>query len=418
MKTKASLKKTAAEEADENLYDEPDWSKFSVHEPEWSQYPVGLWGLAGVNLQQVTYCQFEPAVRTRIGRGIAKTGFCRLANGDLLVSPFYVDGRDGTPRMTARVKIFRSGDEGKSWTEVSTNGAALLGVEPALQALGDGGVLLLTSHPHGFRVYRSDDEGVSWTMTPIGRAYDDERPHWEYGYWTVRNVLEQPDGSLIMFMSMDASEAKSKWTRTWLFRSGDGGRSWKKSEEAKVWQHDIPMFIEASFLQHSDGRLLAASRICGKPPIDGPMPTGLVRPSERDNESDNFIILTESSDNGLSWNTPRAISNYAEVHGHLLELKDGRILHTYASYHVPYGTLATLSEDVGKTWSLDRPIHLAPSLSCYTGWPTSVQLPDGDIITAYYTTAYQEGEGTCLDHPGKNDGVTEVVRWALPDLCE
>ena len=227
MKDTDSTKDNVHPETGEILYDEPDWSKFSVREPDWSKYPVGLWGLAGVNQQQVAHYQFKPARRVRIGRGIDKAGFCRLANGDLLVSPFYVDGRRRTPDFSCRIKIYRSGDEGRSWQEVSTEGPNLLGVEPALQALGDGGVLLLTSHPHGFRVYRSDDEGVLWTMTRLGRTYDDEKSHWERGYHTVRNVLEQPDGSLILPMSMDAAEAETTWSRTWLYRSIDGGRTWK-----------------------------------------------------------------------------------------------------------------------------------------------------------------------------------------------
>ena len=415
MGNKKKVKKDIEAQAREVLYYEPDWSQFSVHEPEWKKYPQSLWGLAGVNLQQVTHCQFKPARRRRIGRGIEKAGFCRLENVDLLVSPFYVDGRRRTPDFACRIKIYRSCDDRENWIEVPTKGEALLGVEPSLQALRDGGVLLLTAHRGEFLIYRSDDGGVNWTMTAFGLVYDDEKVPFARGYHMVRNVLEQPDGGLIMFMSLDAPRTKPKWTRTWLYRSSDGGRTWKEYKEAKVWEHNMAMFVEASFLQHSDGRLLALSRSCRKPPIDGPMPAGLTSSYERGNEADGFMMLTESNDNGVTWTTPRAITNYGEVHGHLLELEDGRLLHTYASYHIPYGTLATLSEDGGMTWSLDSPIHLAPGLSCYTGWPTSVQLPNGDIITAsYYTTAYQEGEGTCLDHPGKNDGVTEVVTWQLP----
>lgn len=70
--------------------------------------------------------------------------------------------------------------------------------------------------------------------------------------------------------------------------------------------------------------------------------------------------------------------------------------------------------DGGSTWQRDQRVQLAMSLNPYAGWPTSIQLPSGDIITVYAATAYLEGEGVSLTAPGKGDTVAESVRWKLP----
>jgi hypothetical protein len=387
------------------------FSQKGLGEPQWGKYPVMSWGFAGMDLQRVIRFRPKPAVRTMVGPrslGLSKGGICRLANGDLLIAGIYAGE---SPKNV--MKIARSRDGAHTWEMVETKGARLLGKEPGLQVLSDGVLLLLTSHPHGFRVHRSQDSGVTWTVTPIGRTYDDEELHFDPGYHTVRNVLEEPDGSLMMIMSMNGPESGSEWSRTWRFWSHDRGITWQKREEAKIWKFEQVMFGEASFVRLVDGRILAVSRTHLEPPISGPPPAGPTPPHLPINEADNFLMLTESADNGLTWSTPRAISNHAEVHGHLLVLADGRILCTYASYHYPYGVLAMLSEDNGKTWDRKRPIRLAYSLSVYCGWPSSVQLPDGDIVTYYVGSRYREKSANVFV-PGAGDGFSETVRWKLP----
>ena len=376
-------------------------------EPDWSKYPVDLWGFAGMDPNRITVCRHEPAVRTRIGhRGIGKAGLCRLLGGDFLVSPCAADENG-----TMRIKLYRSSDEGGSWSQAQATGSPLLGKEPTLVCLRDGALLLVTDHPHGFRISRSTDEGSTWTTATLGREYADEKPHWEPCFHSSRNILEQADGSLIIFVTFPAALTGTGCSELWLFGSEDQGRSWQKLRRAQSWNLAANMFGEASILPLGDGHLLAASRLSGSPPLDGPPPSG---PKPRGGEADGFMGLMDSHDHGMTWSRPRAITNYAEVHTHLLRLHDGRILNTYASYHIPYGVCATVSEDDGRTFDLAQPIQLALSLNCYTGWPTSVELSGGELLTVYATTAYLEGEGASLDRPGKGDGVAEAVRWHLP----
>lgn len=100
------------------------------------------------------------------------------------------------------------------------------------------------------------------------------------------------------------------------------------------------------------------------------------------------------------------MANTAEVHVYLKELKDGRLLATYANYHLPWRIFAILSADGGGTWDLRHPIQLALSGNYYTGWPVTVQLPDDSLLTSYAATTY------CAEPFGTN--TCEVVRWRLP----
>jgi hypothetical protein len=376
--------------------------------PDYSKYPAGLAGFPGMDLHQIALWTRQPATRSRIGwRGLYKTGLTRLPNGDLLVCPCF-QADDGKYRMV----IFRSTDEGKTWSQVETKGDELLGKEPALACLRDGTVLLVTSHPHGFRVSRSEDGGVTWKTTAIGQVSD--ALNWGPGYAMIRNVLESEDGTLTLLMSKGTYyNLSAPPSRAWLFRSRDGGRTWTEDQKVKVWAAPESMFEEGCVVRLPDGHLLATGRVGGDRPIGDTLPPrGL--PTPEGDESGDHMILAESYDDGLTWTEPRPFLTYSEVHAHLLRLRDGRLLCTYASYHLPYGVFAILSSDQGKTWDTEHPIMLALSMNCYTGWPTSLQLPNGDLLTAYAIAAYLEGEGVSALRPGKGDSAAEAVRWHLP----
>lgn len=374
--------------------------KHPIHDPpDYSKYPAGLAGFTGMNLNEIAIWTRRPAARSRIGRrGLYKTGLARMPDGTILATPSY-RGEDRQMHLT----VFQSRDEGLTWSQIETRGEELLGQENALIALRDGSLLLLTG---GLTVLRSEDCGIIW-----------KRCHLFEGCELVRNVLEDPDGGLTLLATKGTyyplSHPSAPPCQGWSFRSMDCGRTWKERSLVKMWDSPESMFPEAALIRLRDGRILAAGRVSGDHAIqDAPPPRG--RPTPPGDESGDQMLLTESTDGGMNWSPPRPFLGYSEVHAHLLPLEDGRLLCSYASYHLPYGVFAVLSEDEGKSWDLDHPVLLAMSLNCYTGWPTSIQLPAGDILTSYAKVAYLEGEGVSLMNRGKNDTVTEVVRWELP----
>ncbi len=379
---------------------EPASQPVFAEEPDYGQYPAGLSGFTGVNLQQVAYQQLEPAMRARVGhRGYYKGNIVRLPDGQLLANPSY-NGK----RMNA---IYRSTDDGRTWQQVQTQGVELRGGgESRFTCLDDGTVVLSC----GGGIYRSTDQGVTWTQSDCNRGSG--------GYGN--NIIQQPDGSLLVFGSTGtyypASEPDAAAPTAWRLRSLDGGQTWTERVEVKPWDSKQPMFSEVYVLPLSETNLLATVRVSGDFIVDEQRPPRGI-PTPGGDESGDFMVLMESQDTGLTWTQPRRLLGYSEVHGHFLKLADGRILCTYASYHLPFGVFAILSDDNGQTWDYAHPIQLANSLSMYTGWPTSLQMPDGTILTSYAIQAYMEkhGEETIASGGGDNSAF-EVVRWQLPAL--
>lgn len=103
------------------------------------------------------------------------------------------------------------------------------------------------------------------------------------------------------------------------------------------------------------------------------------------------IYKSVSRDGGRTWSTPEDMN----IHGsppHLLRHSSGAIVLTYGWRHAPYGQRARISRDEGATWS-DEIILRDDGPDGDLGYPCSVELPDGDILTVYYQK--RPGESLC-----------------------
>ena len=69
---------------------------------------------------------------------------------------------------------------------------------------------------------------------------------------------------------------------------------------------------------------------------------------------------------------------------HLIQLKNGWVLVSYGYRLAPYGERACISRDEGKTWDTAHEINLTNGPGPDLGYPSSVQLDDGSILTVYY----------------------------------
>ncbi len=169
-----------------------------------------------------------------------------------------------------------------------------------------------------------------------------------------------PDGSLGSLLYSD---------RVHFYTSADDGRTWiPRGTLGQVDRHN-----ESTWLPLPDGRLLAAVRTYGEQRLE----------------------LFASADLGRTWNFVQPLTSRHEHPASLLRLHDGSLLLTYGiRTEALYGIGAKRSCDGGATWS--DPVVLVDlegsnnSLDSFLlhpdgGYPATVQLEDGLLVTAYYS---------------------------------
>ena len=95
----------------------------------------------------------------------------------------------------------------------------------------------------------------------------------------------------------------------------------------------------------------------------------------------NGLDLYTSVDDGLSWDYKSKLTGEQQHPGHITRLKDGRLLLSYGNRLKPKGVDVRFSDDEGETWS--QPIRVV-DFQRDGGYPSSVQLVNGQVVTAYY----------------------------------
>ena len=71
-------------------------------------------------------------------------------------------------------------------------------------------------------------------------------------------------------------------------------------------------------------------------------------------EAVHFMAFTRSTDGGRTWSAPEPLTTYSEIPGHLLALKDGRLLLTFGVRHYPQGVQAIFDWQAARDSTLGR----------------------------------------------------------------
>ena len=166
-----------------------------------------------------------------------------------------------------------------------------------------------------------------------------------------------PDGTLAApFYACERLPAPSD---SFLMFSRDGGGSW--GDPVVIGPQE---YNETDILRIREDRWLAVSRT--------------VKTEEQ------HLDLFVSEDEGRSWTCKGPLTSPLQIPGHLSLLADGRVLLVFGLRNLGlFGVGARFSEDEGETW--DPPmvlVNLENPADC--GYPSSVQVEDGTIVTAYY----------------------------------
>jgi hypothetical protein len=204
---------------------------------------------------------------------------------------------------------------------------------------------------------RSSDGGRTWSIDKGGlpdRA-PDGHPWIPFG-----DIVEGDDGVLrVAVYSWPGYSTRNE--RAWCIRSRDDGKTW--GEFTPLDPENLRN--ETVILNLGSGRWLAAARYSA-------------------------LYGYASDDNGTTWQALGPITAAGQHPGHLLRLGDGRILLSYGNRTgTVHAVEVRVTPDAGKTWS--------DSLRVVDWWgdggyPSSVQLPDGQILTAYYAAKIEGHE--------------------------
>ncbi len=172
------------------------------------------------------------------------------------------------------------------------------------------------------------------------------------------NSLQLADGT-ILFPVYGAQKPDDK-DSSWLLRSTDYGESW---QFIQVGLKPEIHLNEPEIIECKSGRLLMVMR------------TG---------EGNDHLWQATSDDKGATWHGLKDTG----VQGHppdLLRLQDGRILLSYGFRHPTPGVRAVVSNNEGESWDLQHIYELRGGGGGFDlGYPHSVQLKDGTVVTVYY----------------------------------
>jgi hypothetical protein len=175
-------------------------------------------------------------------------------------------------------------------------------------------------------------------------------------------IVEGASGCLLF---LTASKADGLEGRPFCARTTDGGLSWR--------------FVSFIGPEPSGYAIMPATVRLS--------PTELVTTIRRLDKPKSWIDACASHDNGQTWSflsQPEPDTGEGNPPS-LLKLADGRICLIYGRRARPYGILARLSSDHGKTWG-DALVLRDDGGAADLGYVRSVIRPDGKLVAVYYYT--------------------------------
>lgn len=297
--------------------------------------------------------------------------------------------------------LYKSTDEGKTWSDAQIINDTYLDDRDAGIAINDDGEMIMSyfNHPLSF--------------------YSD--------YFKDRERLkkEYPAHALIAGMMDYCAELPEDKFRYGSFtrKSHNGGKMWEKAEKSPITSPHGPIYLKSGELFwlgkefHSGslekGQIYACKYVNGewKPvgkvnlpshikenivhePDVLELPDGSLLGALRVHEGDPFTIyLTRSVDGGKTWSEPQPTG----IDGsppHLMLHSSGAVIMTFGRRAKPYGERAVISTDGGRTFG--KEITLRNGKCDDLGYPSTVELDDGSLLTVYYQYEEQDDYASIL----------------------
>jgi Neuraminidase (sialidase) len=283
--------------------------------------------------------------------------------------------RGGAPHIGVggRLDLVRSEDAGATWSEPSVIvDSDKDDRNPAFGRASDGTLVMAYHWQAGY-----DDDG-KWSPGPYKQdtkftlSHDNgvtwEEPEFlnielQRGNSPFGKIFKDDDG--VLYMPIYGAKNPEPGVRisfdttyTFLVTSKDNGKSWSDIIEVAKGLN------EADYLILPNKEWLCAARS-----------------QKRDEQA---IYLCRSADQGKTWSEPIRITEAKEHPPDLTMLSDGTLLLIFGVRHEPFSIQGMVSRDLGHTW-LNTRLLLADNLpGTDIGYPSTVRLSNGRIITVYY----------------------------------
>lgn len=238
------------------------------------------------------------------------------------------------------------------------------------------------ANDYGSWVCMSYDNGMTWeepTRCPVA---------------SFHGPMMLNDGS-VLYLGKDINEKETGGVNS-AYRSTDDGKTWELVSDIPVKEGTTyANFVDPHAVQLPSGRIVCHLRY-----QNGANPEKYGKLS---------VFQTVSDDNGKTWSDPEPLW----VNGappHLIRHSSGALVCVYGRRAEPYGERAMVSLDEGKTW-ITEIVLCDDTPDPDLGFPTSVELDDGSILTVYYQF-------------NKRDGVLDkkasimATKWSLEEILK
>lgn len=295
--------------------------------------------------------------------------------------------------------MFRSKDAGKTWSApIIVNDTVLDDRDAGILNLGNG-KLLLTWFNHAAEIYFERDKyyyGPKWRSERIQAFATAAIENWrdmapeqiaggsfirlsEDGGESWGEKIQVPvtaphgpallsDGSLIYVGNKFSGRSSGTLRQLQAYKSVDGGKNWNFLCDVPLNNEYDGDFCEPHCVELPNGEILLAIRYQGH---------------DKDGESKIFSIFTSiSKDGGKTFSTPQP-TGLSGSPPHLMVTKDCDVVMSYGRRAEPFGERAVISSDFGRTWSDEYEIF-SNAHNRDLGYPATVQLKDGTLLTVYY----------------------------------
>ena len=334
---------------------------------------------------------------------------CRRQNGELIA--VFSGDRIGHVCPYGKTQMVRSSDDGETWSDPETiHNSAVDDRDAGIIELADGTLVVnwFSSITYSQVVNTKGYTGVKGGTTPEliaeyqkhFRAIPKDALIRDVGYFSMRSTdggrtwekpvrmigsvphggIQLKSGRLLTIgrYQNGAGNVVKGWDDPRLAlgkraltveKSDDGARSWQLlTTIVPNDPYKLEQFHEPHLVELDDGTIIVQFR----------------HHAAGGDQRKRTTLQCESRDGGKTWTPfhPTGILGYPT---HLMKLRDGRLLATYAC-RIPgrIGEWAAVSADGGKTWDAAHEIRLAVGISDDCGYPSTVQLSDGSLLTVYY----------------------------------